>query len=158
MLSGLEVGGLFPGRSLNNGLQNRQRKLGDKLSRNKNAASGGQTGNGSGQILFEGFKPKNDSITEFEARQGTIASVLLYGCRNAMTAREIARIAGISTRQVTERIRQERAKGAPILSDTLHGFWLAEDAEEVRRCAAALHSRAGEIHRTARALDRIGGD
>ena len=115
----------------------------------------GAVNDGNGQILLRGFKPKRDFIMEFEPAQGTIASILSRGKDNALTAREISRIMGISFRRVTLRICAERRAGAPILSDCHNGFWLAEDEAEVRRCINALHARAAQIHKTARALEKL---
>ena len=83
-----------------------------------------------------------------------MASLLCHGENNAITTRDLAALTEMHPRDVTDRIRRERACGAPIMSGR-NGYWLADDAEEVRRCAAALHKRAGEIHKTARALERL---
>ena len=115
----------------------------------------GAVNDGNGQILLKGFKPKKDIITDFEPLQGTIASILNHGKENALTCREIANITGLPFRRVTRRICAERRAGAPILSDNHNGFWLAEDEAEVRRCINALHARAAQIHKTARALEKL---
>ena len=111
--------------------------------------------NGNGQICIDSILiPENDYITAFEPSQGSIASILRHGKEKAITAQEISRRTGLNRRAVTIQIMEERRAGAPILSGGA-GFWFAEDADEVRRCVAALHTRAGEIHKTARALSAI---
>ena len=127
------------------------------MTTTKKAASGGiSTGDGGQQITLPGFETLsgNEFITRFEAAQGTIAGLLPRGRRNALTTRELCRITGQAPREITRRSCTERRAGAPILSDTAAGFWIAEDADELRRCTAQLHRRAGEIHRTASALEK----
>lgn len=128
------------------------------MSTKKEAAPVDQTESGRGQVVFDGFETLSGSeyITAFEPGQGTIAAVLLRGRENAMTTSELARITGQYPRKITVQIQRERLHGAPIMSDGT-GFWIADNPEEVRRCAAALHARAGEIHKTARALEHIAG-
>ena len=126
------------------------------MSKKENAVPTAATvKDGNGQILLTGFKPKKDYITGFAPAQDTVASVLCRGRENALTAREIARITGLPFRSVTLKICAERRAGAPILSDSRNGFWLAEDETEVKHCVNALHARAAQIHRTARALEKL---
>jgi hypothetical protein len=113
---------------------------------------------GSGQqIALEGFDELTtlDFSTIFTPAQGTIAALLPRDRAAALTTRELCNLTGQRPRDITRRICAERRNGAPILSDPAAGFWLAADAAELARCARALHKRAGEIHRTARALERI---
>ena len=91
----------------------------------------------------------------YTPQPGSIASFLLTGRENALTAKDLCRITGMSFRMVTKKIQEERLQGAPILSSSDRGYWLAEDAEEIIRCTEALHRRAKTIHRTAAALKRI---
>jgi len=115
-------------------------------------------GDGNGQQLrlggFDNLSESN-SITAFCPKQGSIAALLTKGRENALTTREISKISGLNPRDVTRAVCDERRNGAPILSDPGAGFWLAETAEELRRCVAALHRRAGEIRQTAEALEQI---
>ena len=129
------------------------------MSRTKKAAPSTCTGgDGNGQQLrLGGFDNLSDSnfITAFCPKQGSIAALLSKGRGNALTTREISKISGLSPRDVTRAVYDERRHGAPILSDPGAGFWLAETAEELLRCVAALHRRAGEIRQTAEALEQI---
>ena len=121
----------------------------------KAALRAGTSEDGGGQLCFaELFVSADKYITAFEPVQGSIAAFLRRGRSSAITCRQLCDLTGLEPRQVTLRIMRERREGAPILSDT-SGFWLAENAEEVARCVKRLHSRAGEIHRTARALALI---
>ena len=128
------------------------------MNAKKEAAPVYQTESGKGQVVFEGFEnmPGSEYIRFFEPGQGTISAVLLRGRDNALTTSELSRITGQHPRKITEQIQRERLRGAPIMSDVT-GCWIAESPDEVRRCAAALHARAGEIHKTARALEHIAG-
>ncbi len=126
------------------------------MSRKRKSVHGGQTEDGKQMHL-----PEFDTslianyITSFIPKQGSIASVLHRGKQNALTCKEISRITGLSTRQITERVCYERRHGAPIISNPYHGFWIASDVEDVRQCVASLHLRAGAIHKTATALSAI---
>lgn len=127
------------------------------MTEKKKAASGGiSTDDGGGQqITLPGFElSENQFITAFSPAQGSVAEFLPRERANAISTRELARITGRKPREITRQICAERRNGAPIISDTC-GFWIASDIEELRRCTAALHRRAGEIHATARALEKI---
>lgn len=129
------------------------------MNDNKKAALRvGASESGEGQLCFaEIASPTEQSITQFEPLQGTIASFLGRGRSSARTCRELCKLTGLEPRQVTLRIMRERRQGAPILSDT-SGFWIADGAEEVLMCVRRLHRRAGEIHKTARALELLTGE
>ena len=118
-----------------------------------------ETGSGEGkQTLLPGIRfSRTDCITDFKPAQGSVAALLLHGRNHALTTRELSRITGRNHRELTRAICAERRAGAPILSDPGAGFWLAESLDELRRCAASLHRRAGEINATARALEQITG-
>lgn len=125
------------------------------MSGKEKAAPGVEARSGSGQVYFEGFDPSEADFTiDFQPGQGTIAFLLSKGRKNAQTTRELSRISGLHPRDITKAIQHERLHGAPILSDT-GGFWIAETSTEVLQCARQLHRQAGEIHRTARALQKI---
>ena len=125
--------------------------------RTEKAAPVDQTGSGGEQTRLEGFDelPENDCITAFSPAQGSVAALLPHDRAGALTTRDLARITGRRPREITRAICAERRNGAPILSDPGAGFWLASDADELRRCASGLHRRAGEVHATARALESI---
>lgn len=127
------------------------------MNKKRTAAPVCKTENGEGQVAFEGFdESENDCIIKFKPAQGTVAALLLPGRANALTASELARIAGVDRRKVTLEIMRERRNGSPIMSDGT-GFWIAENREELVKCCLRLHSRANEIHRTARLMvERIG--
>ena len=124
------------------------------MTENDKAVPGvGSTENGNGQMFFEDFIPVSDSITDFQPLQGSIAFLLLQGQSNALTCKDLQRITGLEERSITRAINRERKEGAPILSDTVHGFWLAADAAELSRCINSLRRRAREIYKTAEAIE-----
>lgn len=83
-----------------------------------------------------------------------IAEQLLRGAENARTGRELARILNIDIRDVSRNIEKERRNGAPICAGALgtQGYYLAADQEELIEYCGRLHKRAGELHKTRRAL------
>ena len=127
------------------------------MSAKEKAARVLQHSDGGEQVRLDGFDelPTLDFTTVFTPAQGSLAALLPHDREAALTTRQLARITGQAPREITRRICAERRAGAPILSDPGAGFWLAADAAELARCARALHKRAGEIHRTARALEEI---
>ncbi len=129
------------------------------MNKKEKAAQVLQHPDGKGQqTVLSGFElSEDDYIMAWEPAQGSIAAILSHGRTNALTTAELSKITGRKTREITRAICAERRMGAPILSDPGAGFWLAEDADEVRRCTAALHRRACEIHKTANALQRLVG-
>jgi len=88
-----------------------------------------------------------------------IEELLLPGIDNARTADTLSMATGLTPRQVTQQIERERRKGAPICAacgqDGQHfGYYLAPDGDTVRKYCGRLQHRAGEIHKTRRALLR----
>ncbi len=127
------------------------------MKEKKKAAPVLQHLDGGEQTQLDGFDelPKTHSITAFEPAQGSIAALLPHSREGALTTAQLCRITGLKPRAITLRICAERRAGAPILSDPGAGFWIAADADELRRCAAQLHRRAGQIIKTARALEKL---
>lgn len=129
------------------------------MNKKKKAVPVLQHQDGGEQTRLDGFDelPVDDFITEWTPAQGTVAALLRRDRTQALTTRELAKITGQAPREITRRICFERRNGAPIVSDPGAGFWLAADSDEARACAAALHRRASEVHKTARSLERIAG-
>ncbi len=123
------------------------------MAKSKKAVpAAGTVGNGE-QLRFPGKEFTVTPVKDYNPKSGTIASLLKKGRENGITANQLAEMTGTEYRSITLRIQRERRNGAPILSDTTHGYWLAESADELRRCASALHKRATEIRKTAKALE-----
>lgn len=84
-----------------------------------------------------------------------IADYLLPGKVNARTGSDLAKLCGCDPREITAQIEKERRAGKPICASCdpeKPGYYLAETAEELQQYCGRLHRRAGEIHKTRRAL------
>lgn len=70
-----------------------------------------------------------------------------------MPLRNLVSLTGLSERAVRKQIERERRAGTMIVSDNLHGYWLAAGPEEAQRFARSMLARAGEIRKTALAVE-----
>lgn len=91
-----------------------------------------------------------------------IFDLLPDGREAAIPARDLARMAGLSsTRLLQRQIEQERAGGAVILSRSDGGYYRSSDPEELRRFIRTLDARAKNTARAAasarQALDAATG-
>lgn len=86
-----------------------------------------------------------------------IYELLAEGRENARTGRELAAHFNCSMRDITEQIERERRAGQPICAATCepYGYYLAANAEELDDYCRQLWKRAGEIHKTRRALIKV---
>ncbi len=84
-----------------------------------------------------------------------IAEYLQTGRENARTAKYLAAMLGCDVREISAAIERERRQGQPIIASCdfkQPGYYLAANAKELRQYCGRLHHRAGEIHKTRRAL------
>lgn len=84
-----------------------------------------------------------------------IADYLFTGKENAQTAKELASLLHCDVRDISAGIERERRQGQPIIASCdpeQPGYYLAATAEELQYYCSRLHHRAGEIHKTRRAL------
>ena len=86
-----------------------------------------------------------------------IYELLATGRENARTGRELAAVLGCNIREITHQVEQERREGKPICaaSGVNPGYYLPASPEELERYCKQLHSRAGELFKTRRALVRV---
>lgn len=86
-----------------------------------------------------------------------IHELLAEGRENARTGKEIARYFNCNIRDITEQVERERREGWPICAATTepHGYYLPANAEELDDYCRQLWKRAGEIHKTRRALIKV---
>ena len=96
---------------------------------------------------------QGENIILAKTSQG-ICALLLQGEANALTAAELARLAGQTPRDVTRSIQRARLAGKPICASGA-GYFLASDAAELARCVRGLDRRLREIRRTREALGDI---
>ena len=83
-----------------------------------------------------------------------VYEILLPGEQNAQSSRDICRILGITTRQLTQAVEAERRAGKPICASCSRrtpGYYLAETQQEMQDYCGKLKHRAGEIFATRRA-------
>ena len=83
-----------------------------------------------------------------------VSEVLGKGVSNATPGRQLCSLLGITPRELTKAVENERRSGQPICasSDSSNpGYYLAESREEMERYCRALWHRAGEIFKTRRA-------
>lgn len=86
-----------------------------------------------------------------------IHEILQRGSAGALTADEISRFMNMSIREVTRQIERERRTGNPICASvtTPHGYYLADNAEELLHYVRRLRHRERELRKTRRALTRL---
>ena len=97
----------------------------------------------------------SESITAADRPQGKVSRLLLYGRENAVPLQQIVKLSGLDNRTARRMIEIERRAGIPICSDNQSGYYLAADAAELGRFVRSMQHRAGEIVKTARALDDV---
>ena len=88
------------------------------------------------------------------AGQRKIADLLSYGQENAIPRRHLEKLTGLDGRTVRLLIERERRGGVPILSDNMTGYYLPATEYEKAACVHSMRHRAGEIMKSAQAIER----
>ena len=101
--------------------------------------------------------PMSDCNTAAADRQIKISAFLSHGQENAIPRRELEKLTGMDGRTVRLMIEQERRGGTPICTNNLTGYYLPATEEERTACVRSMRHRAGEIMKTARAIERAKG-
>ena len=99
----------------------------------------------------------NYSNTGTAGRQCKVSNLLGRGRENAVPLRHLKKLMEVDGRTVRLMIQHERLTGTPICSDNLTGYYLPATEEEKSACVRSMRHRAGEIMRTARAIERGAG-
>ena len=99
----------------------------------------------------------NYSTTSAAGRQRKVSDFLSHGRENAVPLRHLKKVMEADGRTVRLMIQQERLSGMPICADNLTGYYLPATPEERTACVCSMRHRAGEIMRTARAIERAKG-
>ena len=86
--------------------------------------------------------------------QRKIADLLSYGQENAVPRRHLEKLTGLDGRTVRLMIERERREGVPILADNVTGYYLPATEHERAACVRSMRHRAGEIMKSARAIER----
>ena len=107
---------------------------------------------------FGGATISYDYLTTTAAgRQRKVSDFLSHGRENAVPLRHLKKLMETNGRTVRLMIQQERLSGTPICADNLTGYYLPATEEERTTCVRSMRRRAGEIMRTARAIERAKG-
>lgn len=88
------------------------------------------------------------------AGQGLIEGYLGRGQDAAVTLQQLVNWTGLDGRTVRKQIEAERRRYIPIVSDNIHGYYLAETRAEADAFIRSMRSRVREITATADALER----
>lgn len=83
-------------------------------------------------------------------RHSMIAEVLSTGAENATPGRELCALLDLTSRELTQRVENERRAGAPICASVRppYGYFLAATQQEMRAYCHSLRHRAGEVFKT----------
>ena len=87
-----------------------------------------------------------------------ISELLLTGRVNALPLRHLKDVTGLPGRTIRQMIEAERRMGTPICSDNATGYFMPANDAERAAFVASMRGRAGEILRTAKAVECGGGD
>ena len=93
--------------------------------------------------------------TNIGAGKGQVLDLILVGRANAQTAAELARVCGLTPRQVTAHVQAARLRGERICSSNgiPSGYWYAENPGELDRNIKQLTKREKEQRRTIEAME-----
>ena len=101
----------------------------------------------------EGYSHRQHT-TQGPGGQRKIADLLSYGQENAIPRRHLEKLTGLDGRTVRLMIERERHEGVPILADNVTGYYLPATEHERAACVRSMRHRAGEIMRTAQAIEQ----
>ena len=105
---------------------------------------------------------KHDFLSTSTAEDGQgqvkIADLLSHGKNNAVTLQYLVNMTGFDSRTVRRMIHLERKAGSMIVSDNVHGYFLPEDVEDLRRFSRSMNHRAAEILSIARKAENALAD
>lgn len=96
-----------------------------------------------------------DYLTTMAAdRQRKVSDFLSHGRENAVPLRHLTKVMDTDERTVRLMIERERRSGTPICADCSTGYYLPATEEEKTACVRSMRHRAGEIMKTARAIEQ----
>lgn len=99
----------------------------------------------------------NHSTTAAAGCQRKASEFLSHGRENAVPLRHLKKLLEVDGRTVRLMIERERRAGIPICADNATGYYLPSTADEKAACVRSMRHRAGEIMKTARAIERAKG-
>lgn len=95
--------------------------------------------------------------TTVAGRQRRVSDFLSRGRENAVPLRHLKKLLEVDGRTVRLMIERERRAGTPICADNATGYYLPSTADEKAACVRSMRHRAGEIMKTARAIEQAEG-
>lgn len=116
---------------------------------------GCSTGNGGGK---QNVQWDNGPTRDYDSTAGgtcrvRIADLLHEGSDNGLTLSDLERLTGLEGREILRRINRERRGGILIMADNIHGYFLPESGDDVRRFIRSMSRRAMEISAISRAAE-----
>lgn len=125
--------------------------MGNKKARPLMAQETGQTET----AAFSGAAASKTHCTSNPvAGQIKISDFLSAGQENAVPIHHLKTVTGLDGRTVRLMIQRERLAGVPILADNQTGYFLPANEDDQQRCVRSMKHRAGEIIKTAQAIER----
>ena len=99
-------------------------------------------------------KPKHSNYNTARAKvQPRIAWLIGVGAQNAITLSQLAKLTGMSSRDVRRAIQADRKSGYPICANCKNGYFMPSSVEERLLCVKSMRRRAKEILRSAAAIE-----
>lgn len=105
-----------------------------------------------GQASRQGHASTKNDTTSGGGGQIQISDFLNHGQEAAVPLRYLRQLTGLPGRDIRRRIEAARIAGDPILSDE-HGYFLAENQQEITRFAGSMRRRAKRIEAVAAAVE-----
>lgn len=96
----------------------------------------------------------NHFNTAAAGRQIKVSDLLSRGRENAVPLRHLQNLLNADGRTIRLMIERERRDGVPICADNQTGYYLPGNTQEQMACVRSMRHRAGEIMKTARAIER----
>lgn len=109
-----------------------------------------------GAELDRGTTSHAQDTTTAAGRQTKVSDLLGYGPDRGLTLSDLRRLTGLDPRTIRLMIRDERMAGALIISDNRSGYYLADDAAEVKHFVRSMRCRVKEIEAVAAAVEKSG--
>ena len=124
-------------------------------AKEKARPAGGTAERAAETAAFGGAAISYDYLTTTVAgRQRKVSDLLSRGRENAVPLRHLKQIMETDGRTIRLMIQRERLEGIPICADNLTGYFLPSTEDEKTACVRSMRHRAGEIMRTAQAIER----
>ena len=94
-----------------------------------------------------------DSSKKREEKYQLISDLLHKGRNNGLTLQDLVKLTRMDERTIRRKIHVERKRGILIMADCVHGYFLPEDAYDVRRFIHSMSNRSKEIAAVSRAAE-----